>query len=83
MAHLSKVKRKRAVRKIENAWIKYHPVFFARKKLPWLRVVQKYIKSRKDQIVIDQKIKSVKKARELLKGIGIANMLAKKINSYK
>jgi hypothetical protein len=39
-------KRKNAVLKIENAWEMNQEVFFARKKLPFLKILQKYIKAR-------------------------------------
>jgi len=39
-------KNKVAVVRIENAWINYHEVFFARKKLPYIKKMQKYIKKK-------------------------------------
>ena len=40
-------RKKNAVKKIENAWIKYHLQFYARKKYPILRAFQRYFKKRK------------------------------------
>ena len=56
LIHLRVFKRKLSVKKIENAWIKYHQQFYARKKYPMLRVLQNYIKRKKDQIQQDDKI---------------------------
>ncbi len=72
-------KKKAAVRKIENAWIKYHPVFFARKKLPKVKLLQKYIKTRKEQLISNQKITAVRKAKELLKTIAASNQATRKV----
>ena len=52
LVHLRVFKKKLAVKKIENAWIKYHEQFFARKKYSKIRMLQKYIKKKKEQLVV-------------------------------
>ena len=76
-------RRKAAVLKIENAWIRYHPVFFARKKLPLVKTIQKYIKGKKEQLLMKEKIKAIKRSKELLKSVAKSNQVCKKVHNYK
>ena len=68
-------RRKRAVRKIEDAWIKYHEQFYARKKLPYIKILQSYIKRKKDQMIEGDKIKNIRNAKALLKELVRTNKL--------
>lgn len=53
MRHLRK---KKAVRIIEEGWIKYHETFFARKKRPNIMKLQKYIRTKIDELQVLSKI---------------------------
>lgn len=48
-------------------------VFYARKKYPMMRVLQKYIKCKKEEMVMNNKIGAVKRAKELLRSIAASN----------
>lgn len=83
MFRLKMLKRKMAVRKIENAWLKYHVVFFARKKLPMLKVLQRYIKQKLSEKKINNKMNAIVKGNQLLKNLAQASILSKQVQNYK
>jgi hypothetical protein len=75
-------KRKSAVLRIERAWVKYHEVFFARKKLPWVKKMQKYIKQRVEERRMEVKIGTIRRGQELLKSLAQASIQSKRLRNY-
>jgi hypothetical protein len=77
-----KLRKKKAVRTIENAWIKYHEVFFARKKRPFLMIFQKYFRTKQNEIMEQRKIESIRRCKFLLKSLAEGNKLQRKVEAY-
>ncbi len=50
------LRKKKAVKVIENAWIKYHSVFFARRNRPSIMILQKYFRTKSSQMMESNKI---------------------------
>jgi hypothetical protein len=79
LANARKIKKKRAVRTIENGWIKFHETYFALKKRKHIIPFQKYLKARIAESYIAEKVKAIARAKFLLRSLAESNRLIKDI----